>query len=1299
MRYTTKFKRLLSGVLSVIMTIGTVPITSIHAEESTEPYPYTMFAASSDEGAITVNAGNFCINGDVATNGTIVSSGNMNINGTRTEHANESMLYVLKKLDYSYFSGENVTTYTEDYIYEDLNININNPIDVDGSIDLTGSINLNSGIKAVDDVTINGEVKNSNNAVICSETGDINIETSNVSFNGLIYAPYGDIVIDSDNLNLNNVVIIGQTITIDCPNVNSNYNSSMANFIGNQSDIDVALYAMGIYNADANAIDIEWFTNYINSSYEVFYSDDNENYTSVAVVSDATSYQYPITDGFEKRYFKVSLTTNYSEVIESIPIVVTRTEDGYAADFIDTDEDGLPDVVEDIIGTDTNAVDTDEDGLSDYQEFHITRTDPLIFDSVTNGVSDALADSDEDGINNIDEINIGTDPLSPDTDEDGLSDYDEVNVYHTDVKNPDSDNDQLTDGSEIKLGLDPLNPKTFGIPDAEYQIEQTISANSPVMREINTTENAYELSIGMKTNGDAENAVTVTQSSYAHTIQNDAMIGSSADIFISNACNPEEIVLKYKVKDAYIDNTLNMYSSLEEFQGINRLNVFRFYEDTNMLLPINTEFDAENGLLYAEVDALGTYCLMDMEIWLNNLGVTLAAPADHETDNVSSPRNAPKKASTKSDLTYVNAPIDLVFILQTAGTSLEYFEKEKTLIKEFSQYVISDNSDVNIYVITYDKTSGNILKDAFGNYPFQSVSELTTSLNRVSYTSGVYEYCDRGQAFQLLLNTVQLRENADTYVYQFINGANISRTGSDNSQVIDKVKAHILTAYSEISMPGWHYDSTSDQIRISNDIENNGDLFLSFDSDTLNQVQEHFEGKKSKQRAVYEILLPTSWKTVLLDGEISPDNGMDTDKDTLTDWEETDVDRLIWNGDTYTFPTLDVKNHLATLAKFQQSSCFNLLNTIETKRYLPILSDPTVKDTDGDQIDDNRDNLRMVKADSRFSLSDQDSYDTVPEFDFVTERWVESEKNYNSLPILDVTGHMADKSVIRIQLFLDVLLFCNAQAGIADGGISTATSFLCSTILANLNKQDSFSGVLIYAARAMELYFLGTGMPKHYNQEEICDLILSSQNNIDHMMYNFTKAMVYAEQVACEDESTFFTSTSDSGFKFTCFDDKGHNCLIKGYEPYTHNDVPSILPNGHESNKYLNSRHIDWHNTIGESFGGINAEVMRNGDVYTMKYRYYLSDIYEWIPNGLDDIGTYLYPFHKLGIAKQYLMDGYYEGEITWNTGESACDHDIYYQIMDQMRSILGAYADCYYEGDNYYNKMISGKGYEYRSK
>ena len=101
------FKRLLSGVLSATMTVSAIPIVSAHAEESAEPYPYTMFAASSDDGAITVNAENFCVNGNVATNGSIVSSGNMNINGTKTESADESMIFIFDKIERLYQEDNN----------------------------------------------------------------------------------------------------------------------------------------------------------------------------------------------------------------------------------------------------------------------------------------------------------------------------------------------------------------------------------------------------------------------------------------------------------------------------------------------------------------------------------------------------------------------------------------------------------------------------------------------------------------------------------------------------------------------------------------------------------------------------------------------------------------------------------------------------------------------------------------------------------------------------------------------------------------------------------------------------------------------------------------------------------------------------------------------------------------------------------------------------------------------------------------------------------------------------------------
>ena len=619
------------------------------------------------------------------------------------------MQLFFNKIDSRYFSSY-VETYFEDYFLEDTNINVNIPIAAEGDISLAGNINITTGIKALNDIELSGNVENTQQSVICAQTGDITINTDNVNLNGLVYAPNGCVNITAQNLNINSVIIIADKISITCPNLNANYNQQMAEFIGIEpaADVDLELVAFGNYNEEETCFDIYWNTTVPEGDFDIQASDDGIDYTSIGFVTNENTFSYSFSEPFEKKYIKVVETTNYNETCESVPFLLKCNEDRCYTEFLDSDSDELPDVYEIKLGTDPYAQDTDCDGLTDYQEYVFTQTDPLIYDSVTEGISDSDADPDEDGISNIDELTIGTYPWTSDSDDDGLSDYDEIYIYNTDPLNADSDGDGIDDDSEIKLGLDPNNTSTNGVPDSEYVIPQSIEADSSILSSINTAENPYQLSIDIETNGDAEKELKVSESSCSSAIENDAMIGASIDVDITDTCEPENIILRYDIKEEYTENTLGTFASLDELSGIKRLNVFRFDEEQGMLLPIETEFDVENKQLYAEAEKSGTYCLMDMEIWLANLGVEM--PEGSSAPHVPAPMAAPKLSSGNEDEwepDYVNAPVDLVFMLQTAGTDRNAFNMQKTLIEAFCTYVYKNNIDVNTYIITYYNFENN----------------------------------------------------------------------------------------------------------------------------------------------------------------------------------------------------------------------------------------------------------------------------------------------------------------------------------------------------------------------------------------------------------------------------------------------------------------------------------------------------------------------------------------------------------------------------------------------------------------
>ena len=103
-----------------------------------------------------------------------------------------------------------------------------------------------------------------------------------------------------------------------------------------------------------------------------------------------------------------------------------------------------------IVANTATDADTDGDGVNDSDEINIYYTNP------------DNPDSDGDGYNDWIELNNGYSPYSGgkmklennDADYDGLTDKMEL-AFHTDPTNPDSDGDSFLDGDEVNGGYDP----------------------------------------------------------------------------------------------------------------------------------------------------------------------------------------------------------------------------------------------------------------------------------------------------------------------------------------------------------------------------------------------------------------------------------------------------------------------------------------------------------------------------------------------------------------------------------------------------------------------------------------------------------------------------------------------------------------------------------------------------------------------------------------------------------------------------------------------------------------------------
>lgn len=994
--------RFVAMFLIMVTVMVSIPM-SVYATDTMERYNYAIFADKDiifGGNVVNVN-GNIhanrsivyqCINGVI--NGTSSSAvanygSNSNVN-TRHELVGQDV-QVMKGMESAiserYF-GEDVRVSSLSRM--DQNYNLNQNIYSENRVSLGGNVNIGqAALGAAYDVEI-GVVKvsqchniNANKAVLYSAKGDIVIDVDNFNFNGLIYAPNGTVTITSrGNIGIQGI-IIAQSVELQGGNINI------------QSDgVTQQLVADLI---EENKTEVE--------DNETQKSEDSSEQSTEKEPDDST------------------------EEIE-IP----------KEDYNDTDGDGLIDFIEKEIGTDINEKDTDRDGLSDFDEIYLIGTNPTKKDSDGNGVSDDKEDLDSDGLNSLEEIEIGTLPLLADSDTDGLTDGEEQ-AYGTDPLNIDTDSDSLWDADELSIGLDPRNPKTFGIPDAEYTMLQSIDSSNEILSNINVADNAYELHIDAKVSGNIANNLDAGITKYADILENESMVGLPVEISYNDKCKVEEVTLSFEMKDNYVQNEVNYFSDAtdsanysEELVGIKRLQVFKYFEDTKVLLPVETTHDVINNTVKATTDEFGVYCLMDLEKWILDLSqysymfeeqpalmslepdameynysmdmagcsdgdVVIIDPEDIQNveeihqEEVEEPgmemiaqecednlKEEEKETEIMSEtqVSLTRKPllrgkdndasaIDIVFVLQTTGTSENIFDYQREMICSIADTVFQTYDDARIYIVTYRYDSAEILQSNSLVY-FTDVETLQKEMYLLEYLRTT-SYCDRGMGFLCVRDDLPLREGIPRYVYSMINGnTNVHISGYEQLALM----ADMDIIYSEVQITSHYYYSNVYEEILIHAIEENNGIYIVADENAeqaiLNHLSSHAEFKDNRFYAI----TANGWCPITLNAPLRSGSLTDTDGDSLTDWNEVDYlnELIVHNEDgSITLPTInECMNHteLTYVERgldritggegFPSDIAGQMAAQIRyTYRVMPLNSDPTSVDSDrdgyGDAID------------------------------------------------------------------------------------------------------------------------------------------------------------------------------------------------------------------------------------------------------------------------------------------------------------------------------------------------------------
>ena len=582
-------------------------------------------------------------------------------------------------------------------------------------------------------------------------------------------------------------------------------------------------------------------------------------------------------------------------------------------------------------------------------------------DTDDNGILDGAEDADDDGLTNNQEYLLGTDPNNADTDKDGLTDYEEINTYHTDPLKHDCDEDNISDGDEISMGLDPLNPQTFGVPDSQYIFTQTIGAEK--LEEINQ-DNLYSLAIDIQAAGNANNMLTINESTYTNSLRdNDAILGKAVELKYDENLKVDNVTIKFTIPADQIAKSTGKYND-PGLEGIKRFQIFKYDKTANAPCPVQTEFDTANNTLSVTTQEFGDYMVLDLDKWMYTLGIAPEAETPQAAPMNALPGDIP-------NLVQYNKQIDLVFAvdLSISMESRNKIDYCKDNILYLLNKLYDSGITANSAIVTYGEYGQkHTVHTVDGSVWAKTPEQVEEMFSNIHVKQWVRE--DHLDVMETIIQ-MPFRNNCSKVAVLISDDEGIDlnnnlcyvKNGKTTDDIGDELaQAGIITCavgqfgYSSPASFNPLCDKTGGK-----NIDMYGFFYpaitISFGIQLYDFITDYFTN-----HATYTYIGSDDLRVRMLNAPVTKNGAMDTDEDWLTDWEETDQNALAYfaqtpynDGDMITdLPTFgEYLEYSSTYDRtlFSRLNQFNL-SALSNIRVLPILSDPAAVDSDYDGIND-----------------------------------------------------------------------------------------------------------------------------------------------------------------------------------------------------------------------------------------------------------------------------------------------------------------------------------------------------------